>query len=125
MSGPFDFVNDILYNKKYIMVDNQKENEYVPFLSNRALSYNIETILYAQEMNIKNGLDKKLQYDYLINSTRPIKRRYSKWAKKIVNSDVDLIQEYFGYNFQNAKIALSILSKEQLKEIKKRLEKGG
>lgn len=125
MSGPFDFVNDILYNKKYIMVDNQKENEYVPFLSNRALSYNIETILYAQEMNIKNGLDKKLQYDYLINSTRPIKRRYSKWAKKIVNSDVDLIQEYFGCNFQNAKIALSILSKEQLKEIKKRLEKGG
>ena len=62
--SPFDFVNSINYSKKNLMVDEQSEEEYIPFLTNRALSYFPDTILYAQEMNINGHIDKKLQYNY-------------------------------------------------------------
>lgn len=123
--NPFDYVNSILYSKKNLIVDEVTEKSYSPFLTNRALSYHKDTILHAQEMNLNGHLDKKLQFDYLINIIRPTKRTNSKWAKKEKDSNIEAIQEYFGYNYNKAKTASFILSKEQLKEIKKKLEKGG
>lgn len=123
--APFDYVNAILLNKKDLITDEASEKAYVPFLTNRALSYHPDTILYAQEMNSYASLDKKLQFHYLLNTIRPAKRRHSKWAKKLENDEIEAIQEYFGYSYQKAKVAASILSKEQKEEIKKLLEKGG
>jgi len=123
--NPFDYVNSILYSKKNLIVDELTEKSYSPFLTNRALSYHKDTILHAQEMNLNGHLDKKLQFDYFINIIRPTKRTNSKWAKKEKDSNIEAIQEYFGYNYNKAKTASFILSKEQLKEIKKKLEKGG
>lgn len=124
-TNPFDYVNSILTTKKDLIVDEQGEKDYNPFLANRALSYYPEAIFYAQEMNFYNSLDKKLQYHYLINTLRPMKRQFVKWAKKKDDKDIAIIQEYFGYNDQQAKAALSILSKVQLNIIKEKLEKGG
>jgi len=123
--NPFDYVNEILTSKKNLIVDDATEKAYNAFLTNRALSYHKDTILYAQEMNIFNHLDKKLQFEYLINTIRPLKRQNKKWAKKEKEGDIEVLQEYFGYNYNNAKAAASILSKEQIKKIKKKLEKGG
>ena len=120
--SPFDFVNSINYSKKNLMVDEQSEEEYIPFLTNRALSYFPDTILYAQEMNINGHIDKKLQYNYFINNIRPAKR-FAKWIKKKENNDIDAVRNYYNYNYKLAKIAVSILSEEQLKIIKKKLEK--
>jgi len=111
-------------SKTDLMVDAASEEGYVPFLTNRALSYFPDTILYAQEMNINTHLDKKLQYHYLINTVRKSKR-FSKWNKKKEDKDIELIQQHYGYNYNRAKEALSILSNNQLKEIRKRQEKGG
>lgn len=123
--SPFDYVNSILIDKKNLIVDEVSEKGYVPFLTNRALSYHKDTIFYAQEMNLASQLDKKLQFQYLINTVRPMKRKNSKWAKKVENADIDAVMEFYGYNYQKAKTAVSVLSKDQLKSIKKRLEKGG
>lgn len=126
MSGnPFDYVNSILYKKNNLIVDKESEKNYNPFLTNRALSYYQDTILYSQDMNIYNGLDKKLQYDYYINIIRPAKRTFTKWVKRNEDDKIDIIQNYFGYSYQKAKVALSILSTEQLNEIKRKLDKGG
>jgi len=125
MTNPFDYVNSILYNKKNIIDNESSEREYVPFLTNKALSYYPDTLFYAQEMNVNNHIDKKLQFDYLINNVRLVKRPKSKWAKKKENNDIDALQDFFGYSYQKAKVALSVLSKDQLKEIKRRIEKGG
>ena len=119
--GPFDFVNSITYNKQNLIVDEQSESEYVPFLTNRALSYYPDTILYAQEMNINGHIDKKMQYNYFINNIRPAKR-FAKWIKKKENNDIDAVRNYYNYNYKLAKIAVSILSEEQLKIIKKKFE---
>jgi hypothetical protein len=123
--NPFDFVNSILKTKKDIMIDAASEKGYSSFLCNRALSYHSDAILYANEMNINHHLDSKLQFHYLINTIRPASRPSVKWAKRKENDAIDAIQKYYGYNYEKAKVALSILSKEQIKIIKNKFEKGG
>jgi hypothetical protein len=121
--NPFDYTNAICDNKKQLIIDEASEKAYKPFLTNRGLSYFKDTIFYANQMNINTNLDKKLQFDYLLNSVRRSKR-YSKWAKQKENKDLELVQEYYGYNHRKAKDALLILSKEQIEIIRKNLEKG-
>lgn len=122
--SPFDFVNAINNTKQNLMVDEATEKAYNPFIVNRALSYFPDTIHDAQYMNMSPHLDKKLQFDYLINNIRRAKR-FSKWGKKKEDKDVELVQEYYNCNYQRAVEALSILSKDQLDVLKKELEKGG
>lgn len=123
--NPFDFVNAINSTKKnLIKEDPALEKEYTPFLTNKSLSYFTDTIMDANLMNMHHGLDKKLQFDYLINTVRPGKR-FSKWAKKVENNDIEVVKTYYGYNDRNAEVALSLLSADQLKTIRDRLENGG
>lgn len=128
MTSPFDYVNSITFNKKDMMTgtenDELAEKSYVPFVVNRALSYFPDTILYANEINCNHHVDNKLQYHYLINSIRP-KKRFSKWAKKQEDNDLDAVIQYYGYNREKAEQALSLLSPEQLEQIRQRLNKGG
>jgi hypothetical protein len=128
MTSPFDYVNAINFNKQDLMTgtenDELAEAAYVPFLSNRSLSNFPDTILYANEMNMRNHLDNKLQFHYLINSIRP-KKRFSKWAKRQDSEDFDAVKEYFKYNNTKTDQALQLLSPDQIKIIKKRLNTGG
>ena len=80
--------------------------------------------MYANEMNRYSMVDNKLQFDYLLNSVRP-RKRFSPWAKKEINSDIDLIKEYYGYSNRKAEEAMSILSSSQLEYIRSKLYKGG
>jgi len=80
--------------------------------------------MYANEMNRYALTDNKLQFDYLLNSIRP-RKRFSPWAKKEINSDIDLIKEYYGYSNRKAEEAMSILSSAQLEYIRSKLYKGG
>ena len=84
----------------------------------------MDTIMYANEMNQYSMVDNKLQFDYLLNSIRP-RKRFSPWAKKEINSDIDLIKEYYGYSNRKAEEAMSILSSSQLEYIRSKLYKGG
>lgn len=124
--SPFDFVNAINSTSKKDLIadDPDLEKLYVPFMVNRALSYFPDTVLHANEMNLYNTLNNKLQNSYLLNIVRPSKR-FAKWVKKQDNNDIDLVMEYFGYNREKAIQALSILSSDQLTIIKNKLTKGG
>lgn len=128
MSNPFDYVNAINFTKKDLMTgtenDELAEKGYVPYMTNKSLSYFPDTIMYAQEMNRHHHLDNKLQFHYLINSVRP-KKRFSKWAKRQEDNDLEAVKLYYGYNDAKSEAALSLLSSDQIKTIKKRLDKGG
>ena len=128
MSNPFDYVNTITSTKKNLMRDTENdllaEKEYNPFLTNRALSYHHDTVAIANEMNSRSDLPKLLQYEFLLNTVRP-KKRYAKWDKKEDHGDLAAIKEYFGYSDNKALQALTVLSHDQIHEIKRRLEKGG
>jgi hypothetical protein len=103
--------------------DKLAEKSYNPWLINSALSYFPDTIEHANAMNGNHHLDNKLQYYYLINTVRP-KRRYSKWAKKKEDSDLDAVARCYGYSMRQAKSVIQILSQEQLNQIRK-IDKGG
>jgi hypothetical protein len=119
----FDFINSITY-KKNIIMDSTTEAVYNPFITNRTLSQFIDCILLANEMNQRHHVDNKLQYDYLINRIRP-KKRFKKWDKKLENDNLELVKQYYEYNNDKARVALSLLSKQQLDIIIKKLNKGG
>lgn len=128
MTSPFDYVNAINFNKQDLMTgtenDELAEAAYVPFLTNRSLSNFPDTILYANEMNMNHHLDNKLQFHYLINTIRP-KKRFSKWAKRQDSESFAIVKEYFKYNNTKTEQALAILSPDQIKIIKKKLNTGG
>ena len=124
MSNPFDYVNSVLQNKKNLIVDELTEKDYQPFLVNRTLSYHKDCIMYANEMNRRHLADKKLQYDFLLNSVRS-RKRYAPWVKASKLKDLEYVKEYYGYSNEKAKAALSILDDEQINAIKDSLNKGG
>jgi len=68
--SPFDYVNQILQGKKNLIVDEVTEKEYSPFLTNRSLSYHMDCLMFANEMNSRHFIDKKMQNDFLLNTIR-------------------------------------------------------
>jgi hypothetical protein len=122
--NPFEYLNDITYAKKGIMVDDIAEKEYNAFIINRGLSMYPDTILYANEMNINHTLDHRLQYDFFINIIRK-QKRWSKWIKPQEVANLELIKEYYGYSNEKAKSVLSLFSTEQIADLKQRIYKGG
>jgi hypothetical protein len=121
--SPFDYVNLILQKKKE---DEELDyKEYAPFIVNRALSYHIDCVLYANEMNLRPNIDKEMQYQYLLNTIRPMKRKYQPWQKSEIDKDIECVKQYFGYSNEKAKEALRILNDEQVAVIKAKTNKGG
>lgn len=123
MSSPFDFADYILRKKK---PEGELDfKEYKSFLINRSLSYHLDCVLYVNDMNLYPDLEPDMQYQYLLNSIRPMKRKFQEWQKSSVDKNIECVKEYFGYNNQRAKEVLAILTDDQIAEIKRRIDKGG
>ena len=125
MSNPFDYVNSILQNKKNLIVDELTEKDYQAFLVNRTLSYHKDCILYANEMNRRHLADKKLQYDFLLNTIRSQKRPFAKWVKSEKSDNLECIKQVFGLSDQKARDAMRLLSNEQIQQLKEQTDTGG
>jgi hypothetical protein len=120
-----DWLNSINQTKKNIMdEDVSSKKDYAPYIINRCLSGTIDTLMYSNEMNKNHSLDKKLQYDFFINTVRT-RKRYSPWIKQEKIKDLELVKSYYGYSNEKAKQALKILSQDQINFIKAKLETGG
>ena len=122
--SPFDFVKSINDTKENIITDEWSEEQYNPFIVNKALSFTPDTVIYANEMNSRPHLAKALQYNFLINIVRK-KKRFSKWIKKEKIEAIEIVKEYYGYNTEKARKAVSILSEKQIENIRERMYKGG
>lgn len=116
-----DIVPSILQTKKHILED---EKDYNPFIVNKALSYHMDCVTYANQMNLNFGLDKKPQYDYLINIVRASKRNFAKWEKPIQEENLQSIKLFFGYSDAKAEEALKVLTDEQIDIIKEKTKIG-
>jgi hypothetical protein len=120
-----DIVPSILQTKKNVFVDDKDYKDYKAYVVNRALSFHMDCILYANEMNLHPGLDSDMQYQYLLNTIRPMKRKFQPWQKQEVLKDLECVKQYFGYSNDKAKEALRILTDEQIADIKARTSTGG
>ena len=121
-----DYLNAINYQKTNLLDtdDEMWEKKYPPFIINKCLAPFPDTIMLVNEMNLHNHLDKKLQFDFLLNSLRT-RKRFTPWLKASKQKNLEYVKEYYGYNNEKAKSALKILNDEQIKTIKDSLNKGG
>jgi hypothetical protein len=76
--NPFDFVNAIHYTKESLIVDDWSEKQYNSFIVNKSLSFGADTVIPANEMNSRPHVERRLQFDFLINTIRP-RKRFNKW----------------------------------------------
>jgi|TARA_B110000238_G_C15989407_1_gene379602 hypothetical protein len=121
-----DYLKEINTDKNPLMDtdDEMWEKKYPAFIVNKCLAPFPDTIHLVNEMNLHNHLDKKLQFDFLLNSLRT-RKRFTPWLKASKLNNLEYVKEYYGYNNEKAKSALKILNDEQIKAIKDSLNKGG
>jgi len=120
-----EILPSILEKKKSVFQDEYDYKDYKPFVVNRALSYHMDCVLYVNEMNLHAGIDPDMQYSYLLNTIRPMKRKFQPWQKSEVDKDIECVKQYFGYSNEKARETLRILNDDQIAEIKAKTTKGG
>ena len=119
-----DWLNSINFTKENLIEDPSTIKDYAPYVINRCLSGNLDSIMYANEMNKYSFLQKDMQYSFYLNTLRK-KKRFSPWLRKDKVTDLEIIKQYYGYSNEKASNALKILTPEQIKFIKQRLDTGG
>ena len=121
-----DYLNAINQTKEKLLdtEDEEWEKKYPPFIVNKCLAGFQDTIMLVNEINCTPDLDKKLQFDFLLNSIRP-RKRFTPWLKANKIENLEYVKEFYGYSNAKAKAALDVLSEDQLATIRKRLYKGG
>jgi hypothetical protein len=121
-----DYLNAINHTKETLLdtEDEEWEKKYPPFVVNKCVYPFQDTIMLVNEINQLPHLDKKLQFDFLLNSVRS-RRRFTPWLKANKLDNLEHVKEYYGISNKKAKQALDILTDEQIATIKKKLNKGG
>ena len=126
--NPFDYLNAINDTKENVIEDSDNpelaEKLYPPYLVNRGLSFFIDTVYLANEMNRHHHLQNKMQFDFLINIVRK-KKRFSKWFKAQPDEEVEAVMNYYGYSQDKARQVVGLLTQDQITQIKKSHNKGG
>ena len=121
-----EYLNAIIFTKKNLMDSDDLlwQKKYPSFIVNKILSGFQDCIMLVNEMNRNHFMDKDMQFQFLLNSIRS-KKRYSPFLRSSKLKDLDVVKEYYGYNNEKAKVALDILTKDEVKLIKEKLFKGG
>ena len=121
-----EYLNAINHTKERLLdsEDEEWEKKYPPFIVNKCVYPFQDTIMLVNEINQLPHLDKKLQFDFLLNSIRS-RKRFTPWLKASRIEDLEYVKEYYGYSNDKAKQDLDILTDEQIATVKQKLRKGG
>ena len=121
-----DYLNAINYTKQPLMdtEDDQVEKKYAPFIINRCLSYFIDTVIHANEINRYSTADNKMQFDYYRQAIRK-RKRFSKWQKKEITDKLETVKEYYGYSNAKATEIMDLLNDDEIEQMRTYLTGGG
>jgi anti-sigma28 factor (negative regulator of flagellin synthesis) len=127
--SPFDILKTINESKRNLIKEGElKEKEYTSksFIVNKGLSLFPDTIFLANMMNINYMLSPQMQYEFYLTGVRK-KKRFGSWPKSNdkTSEDFEIVQEYYRLNKDKTNEILSILTNEQINQIKKKINKGG
>jgi hypothetical protein len=126
--SPFDFMNAVSFSKEDLIHNNENPNliekQYTPYMVNRGFTNFEDTILHANEMNMRHHLFPAAQFDYYRGALRK-RKRFSKWPKAEKSTDLDTIQHVYSCNRTVAKMYLKALSKEDLQQLHNKMITGG
>ncbi len=127
MPNLIEIVESICVHGRNIIVTEEDWKSYSPFAVNRALAQNIDTIMFAAEANKRPKLSKVMHYIFLLKSITK-KKRYGKWAKKVVDEnqeDIQVISDYYQISIEKARRSLKCLTAAQITTMREELNKGG
>ena len=119
-----DWLNSINLTKENLIEDPDMISSYPPYIVNRCLSGHLDTVLFANEMNVNHHIDKDMQYSFFLYTLRK-RKRFSPWLKKEQVDDLDLVKKHYGYSNEKAKVAVSLLTKTQIETIRNQHDMGG
>lgn len=126
--SPFDFMNAVSFSKEELIKDNENpaliEKQYNAYIINKGFTNFEDTILHANEMNMRPHLFSAAQFDYYKGALRK-RKRFSKWPKAEKSVDLDAIQQVYQCNRTIAKLYLKALSQEDLQVVRDKLVTGG
>lgn len=123
----FDWLHSVNVSKTYLMQDNHPDlvKQYDPFMFNRWLAQNIDTVGIADILNGMHHLPRDIQYRYALAGISR-KKRYAKWAKKSeTNPDVMTLAKFYKVNVAVAELYIKLMTPEQLEETLERASGGG
>jgi Bacteriophage clamp loader A subunit len=109
------YENSLSYNKEYHDVENIVEHKYVPWRTNKYFSNFPDTVYIVNQVNLLT-IDSQLHFDYLFHTIRK-RKRFFKRDKNEINNKINAIQCVYKYSYNKARVALKILSEEQLNQI--------
>jgi hypothetical protein len=123
-----DYLTSINRSKVNVMRDPNAEPQvitgYPAFMIRRLMSYHMDTVLLANEMNLLPHLDNQMQYEFLLHSV-PKKNRYAT-THKVQNPDsVELIKEYYKYSDEKALEVVGLHTPDDFARMKEHLSEGG
>jgi|TARA_Y100000310_G_scaffold222651_1_gene224382 hypothetical protein len=120
------YLNSINHQKNDLMDSEDVfwEKNYPTFAVNRCIGSHSDSLFYANEMNRLHFLDKKLQYNFLLNSISK-RKRFAPWLRAKEVENIGHVKEYYGYSNDKAKQALNVLTDDQIRIIKSKLIRGG
>lgn len=126
--SPFDFMNAASDSKiDLIRTSEQPEHTeglYNAYIINRGFANFQDTILHANEMNLRHNLFAGAQFDYYRTALRK-RKRWSGWPKASKDTDLDVIQHVYECSRVVAKMYLKALTPEQLKTVHDKMITGG
>lgn len=127
---PFDFGNDLSFTKKNLLKVEGYSEEVVKnlkgcvFIINKIFSQYPDTILWANEMNVANGLEPEMVYEFYYHGIKP-KKRFAKWGKSKKIEDIEIVMEYYKYSRRMAASIIDLVDDVDLELMEKKLDKGG
>lgn len=123
--SPFDIIKSI--NNKSQFNRDKIETDYNSFIINKNYSLTMDTLYYAEFMNIQPSVINQktwnlMSYDFLYHLI-PKQNRYTKWDKKDAKKDeiIKMIQQVYDYSYNKA-LEVYPLLKDSEKQLKKLLE---
>lgn len=126
--NPFDFMNAASETKVNLIRDSDRPEEtakiYNPFITNKGFSLFADTILHANEMNMRSHIPNDIQFQYYFSVLRKRKRR-TKWPKGMKDEELDLIQLHYECNRTVAIQIRKTLTDDNMKDLQEKYIKGG
>lgn len=125
MKNIFDILNSVSGIKNDLSNEEKFKSIYNPFMINRFLSMSPDTVFFANWVNQHSNIPDKYQYLIYLYGIEKKKRffKYEKAEKQ--TEDIQAIKDYYKINTNKAMEFERLLSNEQIKQLKKKMEIGG
>jgi hypothetical protein len=123
-----DIIPSLLQGRAPLIQDENDAKDYVPFMVNKALSYYLDCIFFANLMNECPHLTRIMQHDFYFYGLRKYKRSFpGKWVKKVEEDKtiLELIMRDLKCSYQDAIDTLPLLNDEQIVKLQEQYIEGG